>query len=133
LTIQRVPPIDHVPESPITVRSILRKYYEVSVAKSGSVGFQVLTHKKADLILLDIEMPEMDGFEFMELLQDKPDFKDIPVIFVTSTATPEFVLKASKAGAKGYVVKPVDPDILLKKVEDILKNSANEKTAEEAS
>lgn len=122
---KRILAIDDVGESLITIRSILRKTFEVMVAKSGAVGFQVLERNKADLILLDIEMPEMSGFEFMELLLKNPSCKEIPVVFVTSTVTPEFVLKASKAGVKGYVLKPVDPILLVEKIEEVFRNNDN--------
>jgi response regulator RpfG family c-di-GMP phosphodiesterase len=69
-----------------------------------------------DLILLDIEMPEMSGFEYMEQLRQTPQGRDIPVIFVSSHATREFFTQAMSSGAKDFIVKPVSSNILIEKI-----------------
>jgi putative two-component system response regulator len=103
-----------------TVRTILQKEYDVRLAKSASIALDMLQQFTADLILLDIEMPEMSGFEFAGLLRKNPEHKDIPIIFVTSHANPQFIDQAMLFGAEGYVVKPFVPDALLKRVKSVL-------------
>jgi DNA-binding response OmpR family regulator len=73
-----------------------------------------------DLILLDIEMPEVSGFEYLKQLQQNPQYSTIPVIFVTSHATREFFVAAINSGAKDFVVKPISADILKEKIRAIL-------------
>jgi putative two-component system response regulator len=92
------------------------------LAKSGSMGLMVLDRIVPDLILLDIEMPGMSGFDFMQAVRAKPQTKDVPVIFVTSHASKEFVIEAHEIGAKDYIVKPFDPELLRRKVRKALES-----------
>jgi CheY-like chemotaxis protein len=80
----------------------------------------MLKTNRVDLILLDIEMPEMSGFEYLKQLRETPQYRDIPVIFVTSHATRDFLVQAMSSGAKDFVVKPILPDILKEKIHGIL-------------
>jgi response regulator RpfG family c-di-GMP phosphodiesterase len=111
--------VDDVSEILLTIKLILKDYYELCLAKSTDAAKQVLSRTKVDLILLDIEMPETDGFEFLAWIREHEEWKDIPVIFVTATATVEFITRAVNAGARDYVAKPLRTEILLKKVDDI--------------
>jgi DNA-binding response OmpR family regulator len=74
---------------------------------------------KVDLVLVDVEMPEMSGFEFVERLRDSGGQAGLPVIFVTSHETPDIVGRIVSSGA-GYVLKPVIPAALLEKVRAVL-------------
>jgi putative two-component system response regulator len=103
-----------------TMRTILQQEYDVRLAKSASIALEMLQQFKADLILLDIEMPEMSGFEFAGLLHKNPEHKDIPIIFVTSHANPQFIDQAMNFGAEGYIVKPFIPEALTKRVKSVL-------------
>jgi putative two-component system response regulator len=111
--------VDDVSEILLSVKLILKDYYELCLAKSTDAAKQVLSRTKIDLILLDIEMPEMDGFEFLAWIREHEEWQDIPVIFVTATATVEFITRAVTAGARDYVAKPIRPEILLRKVDDV--------------
>jgi putative two-component system response regulator len=95
---------------------ILENTFEVCLAKSIETASRILKTKKVDLILLDIEMPEMSGFEYMKHLQEVPQYRDIPVIFVSSHATREFFRQAISSGAKDFIVKPVSPNVLIEKI-----------------
>ncbi|MDR1898688.1 MAG: response regulator [Treponema sp.] len=111
--------VDDMPMNLATIRTILRNDFDIRLAKSPGMAFTMLGTVKPDLILLDIEMPEMSGFEFLNQLRNNPEhpeYKNIPVIFVTSHETPDFIDRAVSIGAEGYVVKPITPTILLKKV-----------------
>jgi putative two-component system response regulator len=112
--------IDDTGGSLISIKHILSGHYDLCVAKSAQRGFIILESTKIDLVLLDIEMPEMDGFGFIEVMRQNSRYKNIPVIFVTGNATKEVITKAIQAGVKDYVVKPVKADILLEKIKNAL-------------
>jgi putative two-component system response regulator len=112
--------IDDMPMNLAALRTILHDNFDIRLAKSAKLALTILNTVKADLILLDIEMPEMSGFEFLECLQNNPELRYIPVIFVTSHENPEFTVRASASGAKDYVVKPIVPEILLNKINAVL-------------
>jgi CheY-like chemotaxis protein len=111
--------VDDMPVNLAAIKNILCNEYDVRPVKSAKTAFLLLDTIRPDLILLDIEMPEMSGFEFYELMKNSPgrlELKDIPVIFVTSHGTEDVIARAMSSGARDYVVKPVDPAALLKKV-----------------
>jgi putative two-component system response regulator len=99
-----------------TIKVNLEKSFDVRLAKSGELALSVLKTTRVDLILLDIEMPDMSGFEVLAFIKKLPELKDIPVIFVTSHVSTELITKALKSGARDYVMKPFEPEVLLRKV-----------------
>jgi CheY-like chemotaxis protein len=103
----------------LTIKLILKDQYELCLAKSADAAKQVLVRTGVDLILLDIDMPGTNGFEFLAWLRGTGEWKDIPVVFVTATATREFITRAIAAGARDYIAKPIRPVVLLKKVDDV--------------
>jgi CheY-like chemotaxis protein len=110
--------VDDMPLNLTAIRTILRNDFDIRLTKSPVAALAMLNTVKVDLILVDIEMPEMSGFEFADRLRNNaghPEQKDIPVIFVTSHETPDVIEQIVSRGA-GYVVKPVIPRILLEKV-----------------
>lgn len=96
--------------------SIYSDFIELRLAKSSKLALDVLKNYHIDLILLDIEMPGISGFELVEMLKDMNNAKDIPVIFVTSNSDPNSVIKAFNLSAVDYVVKPVNLVALRQKV-----------------
>jgi DNA-binding response OmpR family regulator len=89
--------------------SALKAYgFEPSVAQSGEETLELLNHSTPDLILLDVMMPGMDGFETCRHLKENPATRAIPVIFVTALADIESKLKAFEAGGVDYVSKPLE-------------------------
>jgi CheY-like chemotaxis protein len=108
--------VDDIIPSLKTTGKILESTFNVYLAKSARMASTILKTNRVDLILLDIEMPEMSGFEYMEQLQQTPRYRDIPVIFVSSHATEEFFTRAMNSGAKDFIVKPVSQDILIEKI-----------------
>jgi putative two-component system response regulator len=109
--------IDDLPMNLRIIRVFLEKGFMVIPVKSGVEGLQVLKTKTIDLILLDIEMPGMSGFEFMQELKKIPSKKDVPVICVTGLdPTPEFIIQVMNSGAKDFVTKPFEPEILKSKI-----------------
>ena len=103
------------------IKGILSAEYDVRLVKSGKLALSALERIRPQLVLLDIEMPEMTGFEVMEEMCKNTILAKIPVIFVTSHATESIVAKALKLGAVNYVVKPFFPDVLLAKIKGALK------------
>jgi len=91
--------------------------YEVSLAKSGLLALQICTKEKPDLILLDVEMPDMDGFDVISRLKQNPYLNRIPVIFLTASHSHEVEIKALELGARDFIMKPAEKSILLHRIE----------------
>ncbi|MCM1039749.1 MAG: response regulator [Roseburia sp.] len=97
-------------------QKILLPYYRIAASNSGMAALKYLENNRPDLILLDINMPEMDGFEVMEKLRQQEATKSIPVIFLTADNLAETEVRCFQVGAMDYVAKPFVPDILLSRV-----------------
>ena len=101
-----------------TAEEILSEQYNVSVAKSGTQALNLLNRKIIpDLILLDIDMPQMDGYETLEEIKKIEECKMIPIIFLTGFSEMNYEVRGLKAGAVDYIVKPFAKEILLARVE----------------
>ena len=83
--------------------------YSVLVAQDGTEGLQRAELMQPDLILLDVMMPDMDGFEVCRRLKKQPNTRDIPVIFMTALSETEDKVNGFNAGAVDYVTKPLQP------------------------
>ena len=96
--------------------------YGVITVNSGMDCLKVLNEKKdIDLILLDVEMPMMNGIKTLEHIREQEEFTNIPVMFLTADATEDTVIAAGKLEAAGYVKKPYMPQDFLERVENILR------------
>ncbi len=95
-------------------KTILSKEYDVLLAESGIQALETLKYMKVDMVLLDIDMPEMDGLETFERM--KGIASEIPVFFLTASGLEEDVISAIKLGAVNYLKKPFRPQELLKRV-----------------
>ena len=103
-----------------TGRSMLREHYEVFPIPSGKKLFDTLQHVTPSLILLDILMPEMDGFEVIDRLKQNPQWEEIPVIFLTSRSDEKSELEGLTRGAIDYVAKPFSAPLLLQRIRNHL-------------
>lgn len=105
------------------VERVLSDKYEVYPFTDGmkALIFMENKAKKPDLIILDIEMPGVDGYMVLDLIRMAEHLKDVPVIFLTSNKDKEDVIKAFSNGAKDYIVKPVSEKTLLDKIQSLLK------------
>jgi len=101
-------------------RNLLKVFYEVYPAPSGAKLFEILENIIPDLILLDIEMPEINGYEAIMKLKSNNRFSDIPVIFLTSKNDEGSELEGFNLGAVDYVSKPFSGPLLLKRIENQL-------------
>jgi len=103
-------------------RKILEPTYDISLAKSASMAWNILNSTLIDLILLDVEMPMLSGLEFISFLRNNAAFHHVPVVFLTSHGTQDILKKAMYSGADGFVVKPVS-EVLKEKVKATLENT----------
>lgn len=97
-------------------KNLLEKSYEVIAVSSGKQALEFLEKKRPDLMLLDIVMPEMDGFELMRLVKENPKWESIPVIFLTANQEPDMEVRGLEAGAVDFIGKPFEPRIMLSRV-----------------
>lgn len=99
------------------IGALLASDYNVSLAKSGALALQMCTLNRPDLILLDVDMPEMDGFETNSLLKNDPSLSQIPVIYLTGNNDTETEIRALESGAVDFVAKPPNKSILHHRIE----------------
>jgi len=102
---------------------LVKEGYEVIVALDGQMGLEKIKQEKPDLILLDMVMPKMDGFEVMRELNKDENLAKIPVIIISNSGQPVELEKAKKLGAKDWLIKTeFDPKEVVDKVNKQLKN-----------
>ena len=98
-------------------KDILSPYYNVFTMESGRDMLEIVDDVNADLILLDIKMPDMDGYDVIRKLKERPETANIPVIYLTSSEGEETEIKGLSLGAVDYIKKPFNPELLLKRIE----------------
>ena len=94
-------------------------YFEVRTARSGREALEICANERADVVLLDVMMPGMDGFEVCRRLKSEPRTQHIPVIMVTALDQPSDRVKGLEAGADDFLTKPVDDIALVKRVRNL--------------
>lgn len=102
------------------LQNILEKKFDFVGVTSGLAGLKKLDAEPFDLVLLDIEMPVMDGFATLASIRQRESLKDIPVIILTGTRHKQKVIKGITSGVHGYIVKPADSEQLILKIETAL-------------
>lgn len=102
-----------------------RQNYEILAAQDGEQGLEMATREIPDLILLDIMMPKMDGYEVTRRLRSNPETASIPIIMFTAKAQVEDKVEGLEAGADDYLTKPTHPTELVARVKAVLKRSQN--------
>ena len=113
--------VDDVHENLHALMNILRDDYAISVATNGQKALELARREpRPDLILLDIKMPDMDGYSVLAALKIEPATADIPVIFVTALAEASDEARGLALGVADYITKPVNPDLLRTRVRDQL-------------
>jgi len=110
-----------------TTRKLLTLYlkskgYEVVTAENGLDGLEKVGKENVNLVLSDLNMPYMDGLEFVKSLRANPDTAELPLVMVTTEADPEEKEKAMKAGANGYMIKPVTAEMVAENIKKIMKD-----------
>lgn len=99
---------------------VLQPYYQVSMAKSGKQALAFLKKSIPDLILLDLLMPEMDGYQTMEEIKLNPQTANIPIIFLTADKQRESEIKTLQLGALDFITKPFEEEVMLSRIEKVL-------------
>ena len=95
--------------------------FEVDLASSAEQGLALVRERRYGLALCDVEMPGMDGFEFVQALRNEPEQSELPVILVTSRDAPEDKQRGRKVGAQGYMVKSeFDQKALMRQIRGLL-------------
>ena len=114
------------------VKGWLEEQYQVILANSGAMAIKYLAMNRPDLVLLDYEMPVVDGKQVLEMIRSEHEFADIPVIFLTSKGDRESVMKVMALKPEGYLLKTMEPAQIIKSVNDFfekqkyLENQKNE-------
>ena len=113
--------VDDTPDNLSLMSGLLRADYKVKLAPSGERALQIVAgESKPDLILLDIMMPDMDGYEVLRRLQFNPETENIPVIFLTAMSASDDETVGLELGAVDYITKPINPAITLARVRNHL-------------
>ena len=116
--------VDDELDNRVMMRYFLESWgYEVELASNGKEALEKVAEQRPALILLDLEMPVMDGFEACNLLKSDPETEDIPVIMFTGLEATSDKVKGIRKGADDYVVKTVDPEEIQARIEMILRRS----------
>ncbi|MBE7942542.1 MULTISPECIES: response regulator [Ramlibacter] len=114
----RILVIDDMPDNLFLMNGLLEDRYEVVQAASGQAGLKVvMSDAPPDMVLLDIMMPDMDGYEVLRRIRQHPPTAGIPVIFVSALASPQDQDLGRGLGAIDYVTKPVDPEQVILRIE----------------
>ena len=110
-----------VDDSGVMLRSVkawLEEQYQVILANSGAMAIKYLAMNRPDLVLLDYEMPIIDGKQVLEMIRSEHEFADIPVIFLTSKGDRESVMKVMALKPEGYLLKTMEPAQIIQAVND---------------
>ncbi|TMO73179.1 two-component system response regulator [Pseudoalteromonas sp. S3776] len=108
--------VDDEPANLKVMREVLGNQYRMSFAKSGAAALALLEKEQPKLILLDIMMPDMNGFEVCQILKSTPTLSHIPIIFVTALGDESDEFKGFELGAVDYITKPISPAIVRARV-----------------
>jgi signal transduction histidine kinase len=118
--IREIPKILIVDDTPANIdvlsATLEREGFNIFMAPNGKVALKLIEKQKPDLVLLDIMMPDMDGYEVCRILKDGKDTQDIPVIFITGKSQVEDVVEGFRAGGQDYITKPIRQEEVLARV-----------------
>ncbi len=125
--------VDDRPENLIVIESVLENLnIEILKASSGAQALELMLNHTFSLVILDVQMPEMDGFEVVDLMKRREKTRNIPVIFVTAISKEKWsVYKGYEVGAVDYLFKPIEPVILRSKVKVFIELYMQRKQLEE--
>ena len=112
---------DSVTMRKVSTRLLERHHYNVATAKDGLDAIEVLANFTPDIILLDIEMPRMDGFEFASHVRNSSAVSDVPIVMITSRTGDKHRERADAIGVQGYLGKPYSEEVLIQTLEHLLK------------
>lgn len=99
---------------------VLSKHYQISLAENGAIGLEMAKQDEFDLVISDINMPVMNGFELLSELRKMDAYKFTPILMLTTEASVEMKDQGKQSGATGWIIKPFDPEKILKVIERVL-------------
>lgn len=114
--------VDDEPGVRLSVKEYLQEIgdFKVRVASSADEAWQLLQQQTPDLVISDVMMPQVDGYQFLKRLREDPRFKSLPVVFLTARGMTSDRILGYQAGVDAYLAKPFDPDELVAIVENLL-------------
>ena len=114
--------VDDEPGVRLSVKEYLQEIgdFKVRVASSADEAWQLLQQQTPDLVISDVMMPQVDGYQFLKMLREDPRFKSLPVVFLTARGMTSDRILGYQAGVDAYLAKPFDPDELVAIVENLL-------------
>jgi two-component system sensor histidine kinase/response regulator len=104
----------------LNLKLTMKKSFLVEEAENGKVALEKVSKNKPDIIILDVMMPEMDGYETCRLLKANPETDDIPIIFLTAKTRTTDIIQGIRVGVDDYIMKPYDFDDLYARMLKIL-------------
>lgn len=114
--------IEDNPDNRLLVRRVLMaEGYEVLEAEDGMMGIEVAMREQPDLVLMDMNLPRLDGYTLTERMREKPALQDVPIIAMTANVMHGDREKTLEAGCDGYIPKPIDVDALPAQIRHFLK------------
>lgn len=114
--------VDDSPSNLAAIENSLDDEYEVIALTSGLNALKYLDNHDADLLLLDIEMPIMNGLQTLQKIRDKAHLRDLKVIFLTARKDEQTVVQGFKLGISDYITKPIDKMVVKERVRNVLNN-----------
>ena len=113
--------VDDNPEIRSYIRQIFTEAFNIYEAEDGTDGYELAIRETPDIIISDIKMKKMDGIELCQKIKNNPSIAHIPVILLTASSSDEIKLKGIEGGAEDYITKPFDKEIIIARVQNILK------------
>lgn len=113
--------VDDVSTTLICAKEVLKDKYRVTTAKSGRIALEIMENEIPDLVLLDVVMPGMSGYEIYYQMKHDDRLKNVPVIFATGDTVNTNEAEGISMGAMDFVLKPFDPDVLISRIDRVLK------------
>lgn len=104
------------------VKGWLEETYQVTLANSGAMAIKYLATNRPDLVLLDYEMPIVDGKQVLEMIRSENEFSDIPVIFLTNKGDKETILNVMALKPQGYLLKTMEPEMIVKSIDNFFED-----------
>jgi len=120
--------VDDVKFHLLSLKEFLKKNYDIYPAQSKDELFEILSSIKPDMILLDVNMPENDGFVILDILKSTDIYFDIPVMFLTSQKDKDTIVKGMRSGAVGFIFKPFSETDVVGRIENELESGMKSKS-----
>ncbi len=109
--------VDDEPANLLLMQRLLQREYRVVCSPTGQTALEILSQTPVDVVLLDIMMPVMNGYQVLQAIRERPVIADIPVIMVSAMSDAKDVAQGLEIGANDYITKPIDPDVTIARIQ----------------